>query len=142
MLTILGIDHIVLRTDKLPQMLSFYCDVLGCEVERRTDKTLGLTQLRAGSALIDLVEVNSELGQIGGNAPSKSDNNLDHFCLLFNSCSEQALRAHFKQHNIALSQFERRYGSQGYGMSVYIKDPQGNTVEIRAALAVPGKQAT
>ena len=41
------IDHVVLRVEDLDRMLWFYCDVLGCELERRKDD-IGLVQLRAG----------------------------------------------------------------------------------------------
>ncbi len=75
-----AIDHIVLRVVDLPKMLAFYCDILGCVVEREVAE-LGLTQLRAGSALIDLVTVDSKLGQQGGRAPEQEGRNLDHFCL-------------------------------------------------------------
>ena len=54
------IDHIVLRVVDLDTMLSFYCGVLGCSVERRQDE-LGLVQLRAGNSLIDLVPVAGRL---------------------------------------------------------------------------------
>ncbi|EPS0984844.1 VOC family protein, partial [Vibrio vulnificus] len=54
-----AIDHIVLRVVDLPKMLAFYCDILGCVVEREVAE-FGLTQLRAGSALIDLVTVDSK----------------------------------------------------------------------------------
>ncbi|WP_448566862.1 VOC family protein [Thalassotalea ganghwensis] len=132
MVTILGIDHIVLRTDKLDEMLSFYCDVLGCDVERETDDELGLTQLRAGNALIDLVDIDGKLGRQGGQAPTKKNNNLDHFCLQLAPVSEQEIEHHLTQHGISVPKFERRYGAQGYGLSVYINDPQGNTVELRS----------
>ena len=137
MLSILAIDHIVLRTNKLEEMLMFYCDVLGCKVERATEKQVGLTQLRAGSALIDIVDVDSELGRLGGQAPTNQDNNLDHFCLQLAPIDEQALSLHLKKHGIDVPDFERRYGAQGYGLSVYIKDPQGNTVELRSHLSQP-----
>ncbi len=55
MIEIAGIDHIVLRTDKLEAMQRFYCDILGCQIERDQMDKYGLLQLRAGSALIDLV---------------------------------------------------------------------------------------
>ncbi|XQW84232.1 VOC family protein [Thalassotalea piscium] len=135
MLTIVGIDHIVLRTNKLKQMLYFYCTVLGCKIERETSSETGLTQLRAGNALIDIVDVESELGRAGGGDPTSTENNLDHFCLLLASISEQDIREHFKRANIELPKFESRYGSQGYGFSVYVNDPQGNTVEIRSQIA-------
>jgi len=134
MLNIVGIDHIVLRTNKLEEMLHFYCEVLSCHIERETEPSVGLTQLRAGNALIDIVTLESELGRQGGNAPTMQHNNLDHFCLQLSPISENSLIKHFKQHNVELPEFERRYGAQGYGLSVYIKDPQGNTIEIRSQI--------
>jgi glyoxylase I family protein len=77
-----GIDHIVLRTTKLEAMLHFYCEILGCTIERDTSTDNGLIQLRAGNALIDLVIVDSELGRLGGGPPTAAENNVDHYCLL------------------------------------------------------------
>ena len=134
MIEIVAIDHIVLRTSKLEAMLYFYCDVLGCHIERKTSDTTGLTQLRAGGALIDIVTVNSELGRLGGDAPSDSGNNLDHFCLQLKPISEQSIKQHLLKFGINEGDFERRYGAQGYGQSIYIKDPEGNTVELRAQI--------
>jgi catechol 2,3-dioxygenase-like lactoylglutathione lyase family enzyme len=74
------IDHLVLRVADLGAMLRFYCDVLGCTVERRRDD-LGLTQLRAGRCLIDLVTLDGPLGRTGGAGPAREGRNLDHFCL-------------------------------------------------------------
>ena len=133
MLEVAGIDHIVLRTDKLQLMLGFYCDVLGCEIEREAAE-IGLTQLRAGDALIDLVEVNSYLGRIGGGPPSKLENNVDHFCLQLKSISEEQIRTYLTAKGIEVGEFGERYGAQGKGQSVYIKDPQGNTVELRSRI--------
>ena len=42
-----GVDHVVLRVRDAGRMTRFYCDVLGCSVERVSEE-LGLTQLRAG----------------------------------------------------------------------------------------------
>jgi len=56
MIRIREIDHLVLRVVDLERMLRFYCDVLGCAIERRQE-ALGLVQLRAGRGLIDLVPV-------------------------------------------------------------------------------------
>ena len=53
MLTIKHLDHVVLRVTDLRAMMAFYTDVLGCSVEK-VQEALGLYQLRAGSALIDL----------------------------------------------------------------------------------------
>jgi len=129
---IVGIDHVVLRTTKLPEMLNFYCEVLGCKIERETELALGLTQLRAGNALIDLVNVDSELGRLGGGAPTQSENNLDHFCLQLQPISEDDIKQHLIGRGIEVGKFEDRYGAQGFGFSIYIKDPEGNTVELKS----------
>jgi glyoxylase I family protein len=127
-----GIDHIVLRTSQLEAMRAFFCGVLNCTVERETSADIGLTQLRAGYALIDLVSVDSELGRMGGGPPTKSDNNLDHFCLQLQAISEQDITAHLQAHGIAVAEFKNRYGAQGFGRSVYVNDPDGNVVELRS----------
>ena len=134
MIEIAAIDHIVLRTSKIDDMLDFYCNVLGCTVERETAIRTGLTQLRAGNALIDLVTVDSELGRMGGGAPTEAENNLDHFCLQLKPISEKEIGEHLLEHGIIVGSFHDRYGSQGVGKSIYIKDPEGNTVELRSQI--------
>jgi catechol-2,3-dioxygenase len=134
MLQILAIDHIVLRTTKLTEMLEFYTNVLSCTIERETPKETGLTQLRAGNALIDLVNVNSRLGAIGGGPPSQTERNVDHFCLQIKSMSEQNIIDFLQKKQIEMGNFEDRYGAQGDGRSIYIKDPEGNGVELRCAI--------
>ena len=54
MIEIAGLDHIVLRTSRMEEMLYFYGTVLGCPIERELSPEFGLVQLRAGTALIDL----------------------------------------------------------------------------------------
>ena len=137
MFEIVAIDHIVLRTSKLDQMLSFYCNILGCKVERTLPAETGLTQLRAGNALIDLVTVDSELGRKGGAAPTESGNNMDHFCLQLKTITEADIKAHLRKSGIEQVDFQERYGAQGFGRSVYIKDPEGNIVELRSQSQCP-----
>ena len=134
MFEIAGIDHIVLRTTKREAMLAFYCYVLGCVIERQTGPDIGLTQLRAGNALIDLVTVDSALGQKGGDAPTGTGNNLDHFCLQLKPITEAEIKKHLQGHGIEVVDFAQRYGAQGFGKSIYLKDPEGNTVEIRSRI--------
>jgi glyoxylase I family protein len=134
MLKIAGIDHIVLRTSKLQEMLNFYCQVLGCSIERETSNEVGLIQLRAGNALIDLVTIDGELGKKGGAEPALTENNLDHFCLQLRPISETQIKDHLQKHGIKTDDFTKRYGAQGFGRSIYIKDPQGNLVELRSQI--------
>jgi catechol 2,3-dioxygenase-like lactoylglutathione lyase family enzyme len=136
MIEIVGIDHVVLRTTKMKEMLHFYGSVLGCAVERELPAQFGLVQLRAGNALIDLVAVDSELGRAGGGPPTRQDNNMDHFCLQISPQAEEELSCYLATQGIEVGPFERRYGAQGYGNSVYLRDPEGNIVELRNQVQV------
>ena len=130
MIRIREIDHLVLRTERVQAMIAFYTDVLGMSVERRLDD-IGLIQLRAGRSLLDLVPVDSELGRKGGAAPGGHGHNLDHFCVRVDPFDEGALRDHLKTKGVEAGPTERRYGAEGTGPSIYIQDPDGNTVELK-----------
>ena len=127
---VLGIDHVVLRVADVERATRFYCDVLGCREERRV-ADIGLIQLRAGTALIDLVGVDSELGRAGGAAPGAEGRNVDHVALRIEVFDEAALRTHLEAHGVAAGEVKRRYGAEGDGPSLYIEDPDGNTVELK-----------
>jgi catechol 2,3-dioxygenase-like lactoylglutathione lyase family enzyme len=127
---VLGIDHVVLRVSDVARALRFYREVLGCSEERRVEK-LGLYQLRAGSALIDLVDLTGPLGEIGGAPPGEEGRNVDHFALRIESLDETALREHLEAHGVDPGEVGRRYGADGYGPSIYIRDPDGNVVELK-----------
>jgi glyoxylase I family protein len=127
-----AIDHIVLRTDRYAELIDFYCKVLGCSLERATSDDVGLTQLRAGNSLIDIVDVNAELGKVGGPTPGLSGNNVDHFCLQIEPLAENEIQAYLRMCGVEAGDFEDRYGAQGMGRSLYIKDLAGNTVELRS----------
>lgn len=128
-----AIDHIVLRTANYRELIQFYCDVLGCTLERETSAEFGLTQLRAGNALIDIVDVDGELGKRGGPAPGPDGNNLDHFCLQIEAFDEAGLIDYLRSQGVDCGEFHERYGAGGMGRSLYISDIAGNTVELRAA---------
>ena len=131
MLTIKGLDHVVFRTSQLEKMQHFYCDILGCPIERELPPEIGLVQLRAGNALIDIVPVDSELGRAGGDAPSQNGRNVEHVCLQVADLNEQQVRAYLHTHGIECSEFAERYGAQGFGRSTYIQDPEGNIIELK-----------
>lgn len=130
MIHIRELDHLVLRVIDLDRMLRFYCDALGCSVERRQD-TIGLVQLRAGRSLIDLVPVSGKLGQAGGAAPGKEGRNLDHFCLRVEPFDEVSIRAHLATHGVDAGPLALRNGADGEGPSIYLADPEGNVVELK-----------
>ena len=129
-----ALDHIVLRTERYRELIDFYCDIIGCTLERETSAEFGLTQLRAGSGLIDIVDVNGELGKKGGPAPGADGNNLDHFCLQIEAFDESELIDYLQSRGIDCGEFHERYGAQGMGRSLYIEDLDGNTVELRARM--------
>jgi catechol 2,3-dioxygenase-like lactoylglutathione lyase family enzyme len=127
-----GLDHVVLRVADTARAMGFYCDVLGCRLERRVE-SLGLVQLRAGASLIDLVPAaGAPGGAVGG-----SGGNMDHLCLRIEPFDEAALRRHLGAHGVAVDEVAERYGAEGDGPSMYIADPDGNTVELKG----PPKQA-
>ena len=131
MIKIKGLDHVVIRAKDSATMCDFYCDVLGCTVERESTAELGLTQLRAGSALIDIVSVDGTLGQLGGEAPAEGGRNMDHFCVVLEKFDEMEIRSHLAKFNISGTDLEQRYGAIGYGPSIYLQDPEGNTIELK-----------
>jgi glyoxylase I family protein len=130
MIRIREIDHLVLRVISLEKMLRFYCEGLGCSVERRQDE-IGLVQLRAGRSLIDLVPVNGKLGRAGGKAPGSEGRNLDHLCLRIEPFDAEAISSHLRQHGADPGAVEQRYGAEGEGPSIYVQDPEGNVVELK-----------
>ena len=115
---ILGIDHVVLRVADLERALGFYVEALGCRVERRLDE-------------LDLVPVDSPLGQAGGVAPGEGGRNVDHVALRIAHFDESRLREALRAHGIEPGEVARRYGAEGMGPSMYVRDPDGNTVELK-----------
>ena len=128
---IVGIDHVVLRVRDVARALDFYCGVLGCREERRID-ALGLIQLRAGRSLIDLVDVARPLGRNGGAPPGEGGRNVDHIALQLRGFDEAELRAHLLRHGVEPGDVRQLYGAEGTGPAMYIRDPDGNTVELKA----------
>ena len=133
MIRIKKLDHIVIRANDAERLVEFYCAVLGCTVERELAPEIGLVQLRAGDALVDIVAVDSEIGRQGGAAPGKGGRNMDHFCVRLETFEEEAIRDHLAKHHVVGSKLESRYGAEGNGPSIYIQDPEGNTVELKGS---------
>jgi glyoxylase I family protein len=127
---IAAFDHIVLRVRDKAAMLAFYQGVLGLRVDRDRPE-LGLTHVRAGPQMIDLVTLDGPLGKAGGMGPGAEGRNLDHFALQVRPFDEAAIRAHLAAHGVAVVEEGPRYGADGDGFSLYVRDPEGNTVELK-----------
>jgi len=115
-----NIDHVVLHVADLNRAIAFYREVLGCREERRVE-SLPLVQLRAGSCLIDLVPA----------ADGPRGANMEHFALRIEPFDAEAIAAHLQRHGVAPGEVAVRYGAEGNGPSLYIEDPDGNTVELK-----------
>ena len=127
---VIALDHVVLRVKDVKASLDWYKRVLGCEEERMVPD-FGLYQLRVGPILIDLVPVDGVIGKIGGGAPGKKKRNMDHFAVQLLNFDEKKIRAQLKRRGVKSGDVDRRYGSLGHGPSMYVIDPDGNTVELK-----------
>ena len=119
-INITHIDHVVLRVDDLQKMIAFYRDVLGCKLERGPGDE-GLAQLRAGLSLIDLVVADA----------NHSSPNMDHICFQIDPWDAEAVQEQLRQHGVSFGEIADRYGASGVGPSIYLDDPEGNTIELK-----------
>ena len=128
----------VLRVRDPRTSIAFYRDVLGCNVVRERPD-LGLIHMRAGASMIDLVDVEGELGQRGGAAPGQDARNVDHVCLRVEPFDETSLRQHLMARGvIPIGPVSRNFGAEGDGLSLYIRDPDGNIVELKGPVDSTG----
>ena len=123
---IIGIDHVVLRATDPAKLERFYLDVLGLTFEKRQGE---LRQLRAGNALIDIVPA-AEIGPAGG-ISSTGGANLDHLCLRIKPFDAAAITNYLGTHDVTCGREASRYGAEGEGPSIYLRDPEGNGVELK-----------
>lgn len=127
--TLEAIDHVVLRVVDLERSIAFYREVIGCTLDRRRPE-YGMVHMRAGSSMIDLLDINGPMG--GGAQVDQHGANFDHFCLQIAPFDEQALIAHLQTFGLELElPVQQRYGAQGSGPSLYLHDPDGNRVELK-----------
>ena len=128
--TLLGLDHVVLPVRGMALLERFYCEVIGCTVERRRAE-LGLLHLRAGRSLIDLVDAAGPLGSGGGPPPGHDGHNVDHLCLRIEPFDAALIAEHLRRHGVAVEETGSRFGADGEGPSLYLLDPEGNRVEVK-----------
>lgn len=125
----IGIDHVVLRVRDLAQAESFYVEVLGCRVERRLDDGK-LVQLRVGDALLDLLDAGGAMGlaQAGGGGDGAS---VDHVCLRIADFDLRRAHIELIEAGVLVGSSGRRFGANGEGEALYLRDPDGNSLELR-----------
>ena len=128
-----GLDHVVLLVGDIEIARRFYCEVVGCSVDRELAQ-YGMLQLRAGASLIDLVDIGSEAGA-WGRPPVAGGRNMDHICIATAGFEPDQLRKHLAAHRVEVVEEGVRYGATGEGYSIYLKDPFGNQIELKSASA-------
>jgi len=125
-----GLDHVVLLVSDLELARRFYCEVVGCSVDRELPQ-YGMLQLRAGASLIDLVDIGGEEG-LWARPPIEGGRNMDHVCLATAGFEPDDLRAHLAGYGVEIVEEGVRYGATGDGYSIYFNDPFGNQIELKA----------
>lgn len=138
--TLEALDHVVLRVRDVRTMLDFYCRVLGCVLEKE-QQSIGLWQLRAGSALIDLLDCGAATAGTIREPVDDAGRNMDHFCLRVAGYDEAAMRAWLQAQGANVGTSGTRYGAEGSGPSLYLFDPEGNQLELKASQGVSGHPA-
>jgi catechol 2,3-dioxygenase-like lactoylglutathione lyase family enzyme len=128
---VVGLDHVVLRCADIETSLAFYCDELGLAPDRVEEWRRGETffpSVRIDAAtLIDLFP--APPGHVNDTVdPMASGRNMEHFCLVIEPADLDALAEHFPDSKRA----DGLYGAQGLASSLYVQDPDGNTVELRS----------
>jgi catechol 2,3-dioxygenase-like lactoylglutathione lyase family enzyme len=116
---VVGLDHVVINTTSIETLLAFYCDTLGLEPVR-------VEEWRRGEVLFPSVRVNAET-LIDLFPAERTGENMNHLCLVIEPTDLDALGAQFPEAQKA----DGLFGAQGFASSLYIKDPDGNTVELR-----------
>ena len=122
-LTVVELDHIVLRCRQQDQTLDFYTRVLGLKEERRVAQ-IGLIQLRAGTSMIDLIPA--------AEPRVESGTNVDHFCLGIETNDLSSAISYLRTNSVEIvGEPGIRYGARGMGNSIYVRDPEGNVIELK-----------
>ena len=122
-----GIDHVVLRVSDPEKTVAFYTEVLGLTLERIYDR-ISLRQLRCGNNLIDIVPAEGEL-------PAAEQRGIDHLCLNLDGDLDEVIAA-LAEVGIEPSMGPMEvYGARGFGSSIYIRDPDGYEIELKAGYA-------
>jgi glyoxylase I family protein len=130
-----GIDHVLLVIEDMPRALSFYQDVLGCELKRALPQ-YGMVELRAGRSALDLVDASAAEGAWA--RPPGPGRNMDHLCLAISARDPDGLRRHLAAHDVPVVEERTDMEDGRQILSLYVRDPSGNTIELKAPMAGAG----
>ncbi|WP_030233311.1 VOC family protein [Streptomyces sp. NRRL S-350] len=118
---VVALDHLVLNVADIERSLAFYTGLLGLEPVR-------VDEWRAGKAPFPSVRITAET-IIDLVVRPRQESNVDHICLTVAPLDWQEVidSGTFTVLEGPVS----RYGARGSATSVYVSDPDGNTVELR-----------
>ncbi|MDQ3107294.1 MAG: VOC family protein [Actinomycetota bacterium] len=123
MLRVQAIDHLVLVVADVERSVAWYRDVLGLEALR-------LEEWRAKQVFFPSLRIDEGtiIDVVAGERPAGTGN-VDHFCLVIDQTDLATLRdsGHFDVVEGPVT----RWGARGDGLSLYVRDPDGNVVELR-----------
>ena len=125
MVRVTALDHIVLRVSDVERSLDWYANRLGLEPVRADEWRAGecpfpSVRVSAGT-IIDLIA-----GHVDHDA-----RNLDHFCMVVTPESMDEVR-NPGEFDIARDPDFALFGARGMADGLYIRDPDGNEIELRA----------
>lgn len=123
MVHVTGLDHLVIRSADVERSLAWYCDELGLEPVR-------VDEWRRGEVLFPSVRID-ERTIIDVLAAERSGENVDHVCLVVEPTDLAALAASGRFEVVGDGAVDGLFGAQGFATSLYVRDPDGNTVELR-----------
>jgi catechol 2,3-dioxygenase-like lactoylglutathione lyase family enzyme len=118
---VVDLDHVVLRVSDGERSLAWYVDALGLQPER-------VDAWRAGEVPFPSVRINATT-IIDLLPAERSGENVDHVCLVVDGVdlNEVATAGAFD----VVSGPAEVYGARGTGAGLYVRDPDGNVVELR-----------
>jgi len=128
-LSVTGFDHLSLTCRHIAATKRFYETVLGFRVSAEMPQW-GMTEMRAGDAHIVLVDAQSKEGSWAA-SPQGRGENVHHFCLRLAQFDEGDLRRRLKDAKIEIEE-ESMEDEEG---AFYVRDPEGNYVELRGVYA-------
>ncbi len=123
MITLDHLDHLVLTVASVDRSSAFYASALGMRVETFAG---GRKALRFGDQKINLHEVGNEF-EPKAKTPTPGSGDL---CFIAATPLDEAV-THLKRLGIAIEQGPvERTGATGRIRSVYVRDPDGNLIEV------------
>lgn len=123
MVRVTGIDHLVLNCADVDASLAWYTDRLGLEGVR-------VAEWRSGAAPFPSVRIDDASIIDLLDAP-RSGVNVDHVCLVIEPTDLGALADSGDFDIVGDGPVSGLFGARGVATSLYVRDPDGNVVELR-----------